>query len=265
VVTVDACTSPHECLHGPAQPSTTESYGEASRPRLEGDIKGAELAPMVVIIYPSPVDVTPGSPDRDAKSRGGNVRVVWLAVVAGAVLLTLGGVIGVGRWVDDEPEPAGLGAQSRQQLFQCMVELPPSGQPDPADLAQCNREGDDFARRAPMRDGQPPEAMVEAVQRAASSGGWCMGHITRACLTEPSSHRPGPQDVDVARRLLARTGASDTTARLARPDDPAPAGTLLYAARVGDTCIIGYVGAIPSNGGPIRFGGLLPDGKCLPD
>jgi hypothetical protein len=222
---------------------------------------------MMVIIYCSPVDITPGSPGRDAKSGGGNTRVVWLAVVVGAVLLTLGGVIGVGRWVDDEPERADLGAQSRQQMFQCLFELPPSGQPDPADLARCRREGDDFARRAPLsvEQRQRAEAMAQAVERAASSGGWCIGRITRACLTRSSSHRPGPEDVDAARRWLARTGASDTTARLARPGDPAPVGSLLWAARVGDACIIGYIDTIPGGGGFFRFAGLLPDGSCLSD
>jgi hypothetical protein len=215
---------------------------------------------MLVTIYSSPVQITTDSPDRGAKSWRGKTGV-WLAVVVGAVLITVGAVIGVGRWVADEPEAADSGAQSGPRKFGCVYE---DREPDP-DF--CRREGADFARRAPVSDEQRQRAksMVEMVVRAASSGGWCMGPITVACLQQkPSSHPPRPEDVDAARLWLARTGASDTTARLARRDDPAPVGSLLYTARVGDACIMGHVKVIPGSGSHL-VAGLLPDGSCLSD
>jgi hypothetical protein len=197
-------------------------------------------------------------PDRGAKSRGGNAGAVRLAAVVGAVLLTLGGGIGVGLWLYDGPERGERAAQPR--AFTCgMV----ASEPDPD---YCRRAAIDYGHRAPVSDEQSgrAEAMSREVRRAAGSGGWCMGPMEPACLKRPSSHPPGPEDVEVARLWLARTGASDTTARLARPDDPAPVGSLLYAARVGDACIIGHVNAIPGGGGH-HIGGLLPDGRCLSD
>lgn len=203
---------------------------------------------------------SPGSPDRGAESRGGKVVGVRLALVVGAVLLTLAGVIGVGRWLDDEQVHGDSAAQS-EIAFQCGMR---ASEPD-RDF--CRRAAVDFSRRAPLSDEQRQraEAMADAVFRAASSGGWCMGTVTPACRNGPSSHPPGPQDVDVARLWLARTQTSDGTARLARPDDAAPVGSLLYTARVGDACIIGHVSVIPGGGGSHWVGGLLPDGRCLSD
>jgi hypothetical protein len=209
--------------------------------------------------YSSTVHTTSSGTDLDAKSGGGNTGRARLAVVVGVVLLALGSVFGVGRWLDHDRASGDRG--SRPQAFTCGV---PSSQPD---RDYCRRAAIDDARRAPLTDEQRQhaEGMEKAVLRAASNGGWCMGPMERACLEPPPSHPPGPKDVEAARLWLARTGASDTSARLARPDDPAPVGSLLFAARVEDACIIGHVDAIPGGGGEHHLAGLLPDGRCLAD
>jgi hypothetical protein len=175
------------------------------------------------------------------------------------VLLVLGGAFGIGRWLDDDQVPADRGANP--PAFTCGMKA------SELDGDYCRRAAVDDARRAPLSDEQRrrAEEMGAAVWRAASSGGRCMGALDSACLEPSSSHPPGPKDVEVARLWLARTGASDISARLARPDDPAPVGSLLFAARVEDACIIGHVDAIPEGGGGRRVGGLLPDGRCLAD
>jgi hypothetical protein len=180
-------------------------------------------------------------------------------MVVGVVLLVVGGAIGAARWLDDDQAPMDRGAQPG--AFACGME---ASEPD---WDYCRRAAVDFARRSPLGDEQrrQAEGMAAAVSRAVSSGDRCMGTLEPSCLNPPSSHRPGPKDVDSARLRLARTGASDTSARLAGPDDPAPVGSLLYAARVGDACIIGHVNTIPGGGGAHHVGGLLPDGRCLAD
>jgi hypothetical protein len=210
---------------------------------------------------------SPNLPDNDAASRyGGNTGSVRFAVVVGVVLLALGGAIGAWHWLNGDQAHRDRGAPTaatsdQARAYACAIAR---SQPD---RDYCRRSAVDYARRAPLSDEQRQRAeeMATAVWRAASSGGWCMPTPGPACLNPPSSHPPGPTDVDAARLWLARTGASDIGARLARPDDPAPVGSLLYAARVADACIIGHVEAIPGGGGEHHVGGLLPDGRCLAD
>jgi hypothetical protein len=71
----------------------------------------------------------------------------------------------------------------------------------------------------------------------------------------------------VARASLARVGFPDAVVRIARPDDPAPAGSLLYAVRVESACVVGHIEGIP-RGYPSPDGrqdvlGLLPGGRCV--
>jgi hypothetical protein len=215
-----------------------------------------------------PVHTSPDLSDSGARPRDGGTGSVRLAVVVGVVLLALGGAIGVWRWLDVDRTsgdrgvaavPTATGTATAPRAFTCGI---PDSQPD---RDYCRRAAADFARRAPLSDEQRrrAEGIAAAVWGAAASGGWCMPTPGPACLKRPPPHAPGPADVDAARLWLARTGASDISARLARPDDPAPSGSLLFAVRVDDACIIGHVDAIPEGGGAHGVGGLLPDGRCL--
>jgi hypothetical protein len=202
-----------------------------------------------------------GSP-RHWAGWGNPVRFV--AVGCGA-LLAIGAVMGAQQWLADVQPPADQGVQSAV-AFTCGFQVPKGAKVPAADRAYCERAAADYGRRLPLSDEQrrQAEAMTDAVTKAASDGGWCMGPMEPACLKRPPSHPPRPEDVDTARLWLAKTKASDSTARLARPDDPAPVGSLLYAARVGDACIVGHVGSIPG-GGAYWIAGLLPGERCLSD
>ncbi|GAA1867550.1 hypothetical protein [Asanoa iriomotensis] len=94
------------------------------------------------------------------------------------------------------------------------------------------------------------------------AGGGCL-RLRPACQGRRSAHPPTDQDVGIAHGLLDQVGADEVTVRLARPDDPAPSGTLLYAARFPDGCIMGHVKSFPAGDGSYQLVGPLPDGSCL--
>jgi hypothetical protein len=67
---------------------------------------------------------------------------------------------------------------------------------------------------------------------------------------------------DDAAEALRRAGFAGAVVRVARPDDPAPVGRLMYAAPAGPACLLGYFSR--DNGEQPRVEGRLPDGTCLP-
>jgi hypothetical protein len=155
------------------------------------------------------------------------------------------------------------------------------------DSGACDRVHADSGRRAPLRPDQltklGPDADV--VQAAALFPGTCAGvHVDVIIASRapgaptPSplhmaycdgtlehrngTEKPGPLEVDAVRRALAYVGYPDAVVRLARPDDPAPAGGIVYAVPVRDACIVGYLATLkgPYSGGAA---GRYPDGTCL--
>jgi hypothetical protein len=66
----------------------------------------------------------------------------------------------------------------------------------------------------------------------------------------------------VARRSLAAAGFDDVTVRMARPDDPAPAGSVIYAVAVGPACVL-LDQTEPGPPGDEQIVGKRPDGNCL--
>jgi hypothetical protein len=64
--------------------------------------------------------------------------------------------------------------------------------------------------------------------------------------------------------MLEQAGFVNSTVRIARADDPAPRGSLLYAVPLGnDSCIVGHILELPGGSGGGIIGGVLPDGMCL--
>lgn len=209
-------------------------------------------------VYPPDVSDVPASVSSGGSSDGRAARWFLPLLVIG-VFVAVMVAAGVGRWVVAEREPAG--ARHRPAIgFACSFQGPSP------DEGYCERAAADFARRAPLTDEQrePALALAQTVNKAAASAGWCMTPTDPKCARRPPSYPPGPEDVEAARMWLGRTGASDGTARLARLDDPAPAGSLLYAARVGGACIVGHVQSVPLGAGSHMVVGSLPDGSCLP-
>jgi hypothetical protein len=68
-----------------------------------------------------------------------------------------------------------------------------------------------------------------------------------------------PPSSSEVRQALTGAGYRDALVRVARPDDPAPRGSVLVAVPAGAACVV-----IHHNGYPHRtVAGRLPDGSCL--
>ncbi|MER7470756.1 hypothetical protein [Micromonospora sp. NPDC000018] len=129
----------------------------------------------------------------------------------------------------------------------------------------CGNVAHDSSRRSLISDEerQRAEDVAGSVLTAASHAGWCTSSNDPTCARRPPSHAPTEQDVKAALLWLARTGASAVDARLAREGDPAPVGSLLYAAQIDTVCVVGYVESVPGGVGAQRTVGRLPNGNCL--
>jgi hypothetical protein len=128
------------------------------------------------------------------------------------------------------------------------------------DAAQdCERRAKDFATRARLSESDRAAARARlADARAAIDSAKCTEEGCQRGEVQPrGGPAPNPVQLELARRALVDAGFDDVTVRQARPDDPAPAGTVIYAAAVGPACIV-----LVSNGSE-QILGKLPDGHCL--
>jgi hypothetical protein len=131
----------------------------------------------------------------------------------------------------------------------------------------CERVATDVVRRASLTAEQraAAEQAHNRVQRAVSRDDRCSPPTSSDCLASPR-RIPTSADVDQRRKKLEEAGFSGSVVRIARPDDPAPHGTLLYAVPVaGGACVVGYIKTLPGGGGGGFLGGPLPNGRCLSD
>lgn len=78
-------------------------------------------------------------------------------------------------------------------------------------------------------------------------------------VPRPASGRLVVDAVALA-RALRDAGFPNATVRMARPGDPAPVGSVLYAVPVGSACILGYD---QGGGGSVNVVGRLLGGRCL--
>jgi hypothetical protein len=114
----------------------------------------------------------------------------------------------------------------------------------------------DSARRGPVSDTDLQRAVdVQARLRLS------LVYPTRILENRPAG-RTGPE-VDDVRRGLSAAGFPDATVRPATAGDPAPPGSVIYAVRVGDACLIGYETGPELNFSSSSIGGLRRDGSCL--
>ena len=119
---------------------------------------------------------------------------------------------------------------------------------DRGDPGYCLRFARDVARRAPLtaderRLGEPEARQLDAVVRRAY----------------PS---PGEAPADALRAALAGAGYTGSVVRVARPDDPAPAGSVLFAVPIGAGCVVGHTDAGRGTATSALVG-QLPGGTCL--
>lgn len=136
----------------------------------------------------------------------------------------------------------------------------------PHDSGYCERVANNVLRRRtpPPDQRAAAERAHQDVRRAISSSTNCPPPATAPCTRPTTKHPPTGIEAETTRQSLAREGFPNSAVRIALSDDPAPAGSLLYAVRVGaDTCIVGHVMELPGGGGGGFIGGLLPDGRCL--
>jgi len=128
------------------------------------------------------------------------------------------------------------------------------------DAAQdCERRAKDFAARARLSESDRAAARSRLPDaRAAIESVKCTEDgCQRGEIQPQGGPAPDPVQLELARRALVAAGFEDVTVRQARPDDPAPAGTTVYAAAVGPACIVLV------EGGSEQILGRLPDGHCL--
>jgi hypothetical protein len=126
----------------------------------------------------------------------------------------------------------------------------------------CHRIAEDAFRRADLTDAQrqAAERRRDAVQRAipVQTDTECPG----VSPAEPCELVHLVPTADVVQKSLVAAGYAGTVARTARPDDPAPAGALLYAVPLETACLVGYL--LPGHGHvDVRIEGRLADGTCL--
>ncbi|RSM90594.1 hypothetical protein DMH04_03785 [Kibdelosporangium aridum] len=79
----------------------------------------------------------------------------------------------------------------------------------------------------------------------------------------PCRMNAGPIDAEYVAKAWStvfRAGYEDAVIRLARADDPAPPGTMVYGIPVGSGCVVGYRSDSGDSG---NVAGVLPEGGCL--
>ncbi|MDT0528102.1 hypothetical protein RM555_03725 [Micromonospora sp. DSM 115977] len=200
-----------------------------------------------------------GLPASGARGERRFVERLRLAFLASAVVMMLLTAAAGGLWWSRRDAAIDANAQQADKIG-C-----PIFGADADRGSFCGDHAQDGSRRALISDEQrqQTEDVARSVRTAASHAGWCTSSNDLTCARRPPSHPPTEQDVEAARLWLGRTGASAVDARLAREGDPVPVGSLLYAARFGAVCVVGYVESVPGGAGAHRTVGLLSNGNCL--
>ncbi|WP_433271286.1 hypothetical protein ACQPZF_11985 [Actinosynnema sp. CS-041913] len=138
----------------------------------------------------------------------------------------------------------------------------------PEAAEHCDREIEDSSRRAEISASQraAAEAAYEPIDRVVRLSGECFTERGFPCHGARPSRQPTQADVEQLTRDLEQAGHRDFVVRIAGEGDPAPVGSLLSAFKLGgDTCVIGYLSAVPGGTSGRDITGLLPNGQCLED
>ncbi|GLY70779.1 hypothetical protein [Amycolatopsis taiwanensis] len=126
----------------------------------------------------------------------------------------------------------------------------------------CERQVRDYARRSELTTQQQAE-ITGATARLQSWFPQLPQQLKCDVGTGRCQVQFDPIDetyVAAARSAVARAGYPNAVMRLARPDDPAPTGSLVYGIPVGSGCTVGYLN---SGGATYHVVGPLPEGTCL--
>jgi hypothetical protein len=131
----------------------------------------------------------------------------------------------------------------------------------------CRRRALDAVSRAPLAppDRAAAQARQNELELVLFQAMWCDRADPRSCNPPQDRARltfPAPLDLVRMADALRAAGFTNVAVRLARPDDPVPAGTIVYAAGVGPACIVGWVYADRGQAGS-TVEGQRSDGFCL--
>jgi hypothetical protein len=248
----------------------------------------------------SPEPDATGEPDLLRQPEQRPRRRAVLAVLAAVTVVLGGISLGLNHLARSTPTSpgkssraqvgSGAGIRPEGRMYACAMVITGRhpAQPGPPDDS-CLRQARDHERRAELSPADQREVIaalpdVEAAIRRLLAPLPCQP--ARPCsgvLLPSAAPRPGappnggaaagapralPQrppmptaaTADQVRRALLNARYADVTVRLARPDDPAPPGSLLWSVRIGPGCLIGVDGPW-SNG--VRAESALPGGHCL--
>jgi hypothetical protein len=178
------------------------------------------------------------------------------------VLLTvaaLSAALGIIWLVVAPGEPSQETQQGTQQTFGCISW-------NTADSQEvCDKSAADQAKRQPATDAQRAEAqsVMNDIDRVVRRVGRCLTSDGNPCAGGAATRPATDADAEAAGQALSNAGLRSTV-RVARPDDPAPAGSLFYAIELpSGACVVGHVSELPGGAGGTVVTGTLPDGRCI--
>jgi hypothetical protein len=184
------------------------------------------------------------------------------------VVVLLGGVLAIAvptviALVAGEPAPESRSAAPAPTPSPTVHVCGADGGPT-VDNQECQRRAKDFAARKALTeaDRDAAAARLPDARAAIDSVACANGGCDHSEIQPRGGPAPDPVQLELSRRALAAAGFEDVTVRQARPDDPAPAGTVVYAAGIGPACIF-IVRRTPNSAGTEQILGRLPDGHCL--
>jgi hypothetical protein len=144
------------------------------------------------------------------------------------------------------PPPAATAAPTR-----CVYNRPANATDDP-----CKPRPPDGPPRAALTNAE--KASAEPVRRAVEHA------ITSAVSCPPGGCTPSDlaRISDDIRTALTAAGFPDSIVRPARPGDPAPTDSVVYAAPAGPACLLGYYQPSTTQN-RVQVDGPLAQGGCL--
>ena len=186
-------------------------------------------------------------------------------VVAGVAFVVVFALLGATALILKAFSDAPAEAPTTQRAYSCAQLVAAAGE---LDDDYCRRLVDDLARR-PELTGPQRAALsgdLTAVQRAVRQLSSCHGPMVAPpyrsrCAGVPPGGPATEAHAEAVHRVLVEAGYPLAVARLARPDDPAPRSSVLYAVPLNEACIVGHIQA--AGGDSARPLAPLPDGRCL--
>jgi len=131
---------------------------------------------------------------------------------------------------------------------------------------QCLRQAQDSAGRTPITDAQRAEveSRMPDLDRVVHRAGLCLDASGNPCPGVGVRRPATAADAETAQRRLKDAGFGEgSVVRVAREGDPAPAGSLFYAAALpGGACVVGHIIEVPGGAGARAIVGKPPNGRC---